>query len=553
MTADKVTHSQPTQMRLSGIEKLYRQSGLFGWQIRGRGRDALRPGLQDPWRGNAARGSDFLAFRIDLSDDAASFAGFDWLRDLRADGSVEARSRVRDLISDWINKNQAWHLPDWRPDLMGQRLAILALNYGWYGDSADESFQARLAYNVEMQIRCLAMDWRRMTSIDAQIGALRGIALAEAALGGDAGRIEALQDMLTAKLNTAIHPDGGHVSRMPDRHITLMRHLVEFRMATSLVGVDGATVSDAITRMGAVARMWRHGDGRIAHFNGGGATSAETVEETMLRAGVRGKAVQQAPYTGFLRLGSGRTVIIMDAGDPAPGRSAVSGLNGGNGSRTKVGNAAGDDDVIRGFGTLGFEMSVGPTQLVVNSGQMMTDPTLRRVMCSTAAHSTLGLDNQNSSSPRINRFASISGVEVGEAPGGILAIGSHDGFESSHGILHHRKLYLKTGGANLRGSDHLEYTGAPGEIPNLAIVRFHLHPKVTAASLANGSVLMKIRGSRTGWTFKADGAVTEIDNSVYFEDGVRQASQQIVLKCVINDIRTTGAHEIRWAFSRSTE
>jgi uncharacterized heparinase superfamily protein len=142
---------------------------------------------------------------------------------------------------------------------------------------------------------------------------------------------------------------------------------------------------------------------------------------------------------------------------------------------------------------------------------------------------------------------------VGEAPGGILAIGSHDGFERSHGILHHRKLYLKTGGANLRGSDHLEYTGAPGEIPNLAIVRFHLHPKVTAASLANGSVLMKIRGSRTGWTFKADGAVTEIDNSVYFEDGVRQASQQIILKSVISDIRTTGAHEIRWAFSRSTE
>ena len=536
------TQNQPPQMRLSAIQKLYRKRGLFGWQLRGRGRDALRPGLQDPWRGDAARGGDILAFRIDPSNDRETFAGFGWLRDLRAEGGLEARSRARDLIGNWIRDNQTWHLPDWRPDLMGQRLAILAMNYGWYGDSADESFQARLAHNVEMQIRCLAMDWRRMASLDGQIGALRGIALAEAALGSEAARIEALQEMLTGRLASAIHPDGGHVSRMPDRHISLMRQLVEFRMATSLAGVDGATVGDAITRMGAVARMWRHGDGRIAHFNGGGRISAETVEETMLRAGVRGKAVQQAPYTGFLRLGSGRTVIIMDAGDPAPA---------GPGATTKDGDNNGD--VIHGFGTLGFEMSVGPTQLVVNSGQMMPDPTLRRVMCSTAAHSTLGLDNQNSSSPREDRFASISGVEVGEAPGGILAIGSHDGFERSHGILHHRKLYLKTGGTNLRGSDHLEYTGAPGEIPNLAIVRFHLHPKVTAATLANGSVLMKIRGSRTGWTFKADGAVTEIDNSVYFEDGVRQASQQIVLKSVISDIRTTGAHEIRWAFSRGTE
>jgi uncharacterized heparinase superfamily protein len=71
--------------------------------------------------------------------------------------------------------------------------------------------------------------------------------------------------------------------------------------------------------------------------------------------------------------------------------------------------------------------------------------------------------------------------------------------------------------------------------------------------LANGSVLMKIRGSRVGWNFKADGAIAEIDNSVYFEDGVRQSSQQIILKAIINDIRTTGSHEIRWAFSRGAQ
>ena len=536
-----VTAGAAMPMRLSGLERLYRQSGLFGWQLKGRQRDSLRPGLQDPWQGNAQRGADIMAYRAAPAASDTAHAGFAWLRDLRAEGGVEARSRARDLITEWIDANQAWRLPDWRPDLMGERLAIIAMNYGWYGDSADETFQSRLAQTVEMQLRCLAMDWRRMRSIDHQIGALRGLALAEAALGGEGARIEALQDMLFPKLRAAIHDDGGHVSRMPDRHIGLMRQLVEFRMATSLAGIDGSAISDSIVRMGAVARMWRHGDGRLAHFNGGGGVSAGTAEETLLRAGVRGKALQQAPYSGFLRMGSGRTVVIMDAGDMV------------RGDTVKSETVTGDADLIAGSGTLGFEMSVGPTQLVVNSGQMMTDQTLRRVMCSTAAHSTLGLDNQNSSSPRDGRFASISGVEVGEAPGGLLAIGSHDGFEHSHGILHHRKLYLKTGGSNLRGADHLEYTGAPGEIPNLAVIRFHLHPKVTAAMLANGSVLMKIRGSRVGWTFKADGAVTEIDNSVYFEDGVRQASQQIVLKAVVSDIRTTGSHEIRWAFTRGAQ
>ena len=301
--------------------------------------------------------------------------------------------RARDLITDWIDANPSWKLPDWRPDLMGERLAIIAMNYGWYGDSADETFQSRLAHSVEMQLRCLAMDWRRMRSVDKQIGALRGIALAEAALGGEDSRIEALQDMLFPKIRSVTHDDGGHVSRMPDRHITLMRQLVEFRMATSLAAVDGSGLSDTVKRMGAVARMWRHGDGRIAHFNGGGGTSAEIAEETLLRAGVHGKAVQQAPYSGFLRMGSGRTVVIMDAGDMAR------------------------DDIIAGSGTLGFEMSVGPTQLVVNSGQMMKDDASPgHVLDGGAFHPRPR--QPEFIQPARRRFASISGSRSARRPAG---------------------------------------------------------------------------------------------------------------------------------------
>ncbi|MGB2000094.1 MAG: heparinase II/III family protein [Candidatus Puniceispirillaceae bacterium] len=520
-----------TPMRLSGLERLFRRSGLFGWQIRGAARGVMRTGLQDPWQGDQQTGARLAAGQIIPARDDEDSARFTWLCDLRAEGGDTARVKARELITRWISDNQNWHLPGWRPDIMGQRLARLALNFGWYGVSADEGFQRRLAGSVEMQLRCLAIDWRRMRSLDDQIGALRGLALAETAMGAEAARLNALVDILMPKLTAAILPDGGHVSRMPDRHILLLRQLVEIRMATSLAGADGAAIGDMIERMGGLVRMWRHGDGRIAHFNGAGTLPTEIVEETLARSSSRSRTMQQAPYSGFLRIGSGRTVVIMDAGEPA----------------TMT------DGTVIGYGTLGFEMSVGPTQLIVNSGQMMGDPTLRRVMCSTAAHSTVGLDNQNSSRLQDGRLATVSGVEVGEAQAGLLAVASHDGFESSHGILHHRKLYLRTGGANLRGSDTLEYTGAPGEIPSLAFIRFHLHPRVTAAPLPNGTVLMKIRGSRVGWTFKASGGTVEVDNSVYFEDGLRQASQQIIVKAMVSDIRTTGSHEVKWAFTRTTQ
>ena len=129
-------------MRLSAPERLYRRSGLFRWRLRGSGDGKLRAGLQDPWRGDAALGAELSAGRTQPDRDPESWAAFGWLRDLRADGSNEARARTRDLIASWISQNQSWRLPDWRPDLMGQRLAMLAMNFGWYGDSADEAFHA---------------------------------------------------------------------------------------------------------------------------------------------------------------------------------------------------------------------------------------------------------------------------------------------------------------------------------------------------------------------------------------------------------------------------
>ena len=71
----------------------------------------------------------------------------------------------------------------WRPDVMGERLANLTQNYGWYGESASEEFQALLARSVAVQARCLALDWRRMRALDDRFSGLRGLALQKPRLG----------------------------------------------------------------------------------------------------------------------------------------------------------------------------------------------------------------------------------------------------------------------------------------------------------------------------------------------------------------------------------
>ena len=69
--------------------------------------------------------------------------------------------------------------------------------------------------------------------------------------------------------------------------------------------------------------------------------------------------------------------------------------------------------------------------------------------------------------------------------------------------------------------------------------------------LGNGQVLMKIRGNKTGWLFKAAGGEVGLDNSVYFDAGIRHSCQQIVIRAPLSEIRTLGRHELKWAFRRS--
>ena len=520
-------HRTSNVWRIGNFEQLFRRTSLFNWSLASRPSPRISHVVADYWRGSASLGSRIMTSSTNWRNDSRGFDKFEWLRDLRAFGGSQARSRARQFIDSWIEDNSNWRAPSWQPDIMGQRIANLIFCYDWYAPSAPEEFQAKLARTIALQARCLALDWPRLYDQTAQLTALKGLFVGQSALGATPKDLAALLDLALPLIDHVTFDDGGHKSRMPDIHLKLMRDLVEIRNAASSSGIDTMSKLDKkINQMAAVSRMWRHADGQFARFNGAGMMAIEMIEETLARAGQRGKVLQQAPYSGFVRFSSGRSTVIMDSGSPQTSAA------------------------VTGYGTLAFEFGVGQNLLVVNPGQTATDPNLQRLLCSTKAHSTLSIDGQDSSNPGENRLAKLSNVEIGPAEGGVLAVATHDGYEPSHGILHHRHLFLATGGGNLRGADILEYTGAPGEIPRLAVVRFHLHPRVTAAMLRDQRVLLKIRGNRAGWVFRSNAATT-LDNSLFFDGPNRMNCQQIVVNLALANLRAVGSATIKWAFTRS--
>lgn len=524
-----MTKKRPTTTiwQVGNLQKLFRKTRMFNWSLAGAIRPKVVHTTPDQWRGSANTGSNIITNKSDWARDCTDFDKFDWLRDLRAFGGSQARSLARQLIEGWVQQNISWHMKRWQPDIMGQRVSNMIFCYDWYAQSAAEDFQVRLTQSIALQSKCLALDWQKLMEQTAQITALKGLFVVQSAFGAKSEDLTALVELILPLIDHVTQNDGGHKSRMPDTHIRLMRDLVEIRNTASSFHIEGITQLDKkISKMASVCRMWRHADGQFARFNGAGETGKDIIEETLARAGQRGKVLQKAPHSGFIRLSSGRSTIIMDTGTPET------------------------DAAVTGLGTLAFEFAVGQNLLVVNPGQTAIDENLSRLLCSTKAHSTLTIDGLDSSSLGDNQLANVSNVEIGPAESGMLALATHDGYNSSHGVLHHRHLFLATGGGNLRGADTLEYTGAPGEIPSRAIVRFHLHPRVTAAMLNDQRILIKIRGNRIGWVFKSN-AMTSLDSSLFFERNTRMNCQQIVLSSALCNLRTTGSIVIKWAFTRS--
>ena len=130
----------------------------------------------------------------------------------------------------------------------------------------------------------------------AQLTALKGLFVGQSALGEKKDDLAALLDLVLPLVDQVTKADGGHKSRMPDMHLKLLRDLVEIRYTASSSGVDIITKLDKkIAQMASICRMWRHADGQFARFNGAGMMAIETIEETLARAGHRGKSFAKGP------------------------------------------------------------------------------------------------------------------------------------------------------------------------------------------------------------------------------------------------------------------
>jgi uncharacterized heparinase superfamily protein len=534
-----------------GAASLAYRSPLYRMLLSRAAPPAVTPAAGDPWGGDVTRGAAILhgtfAFHGQTFEGRAGIwaplgahaawraeqHGFAWLRDLAEVGGEAARSRARDLVADWLGRAAGWDALTWRSDVLGSRLAAWLGRYAYLTDGAPDRFAPALGRALAAQTRHLQRTIARGPDGAARFTALKGLVHANWSLRFAPRALERRRAhtlrLLTAELARQIHPDGGHVERSPGLHVAVLRDLIEIRAVLRGARAEPpGELQSAIDRMAPFLRYLRHGDGGLALFNDTNEDVAGDLDAVLAAAESKGKPPTSAPHTGFQRLVAERTLVLVDAGAPAA-------LDG-----------------HAHAGTLAFEMSVGKERLVVNCGAHVADQSdWRRVQRATAAHSTLTIDDTNSSEI-LGPVGPLPGTlgqrprhitcQRDEAEGSVWLDLSHDGYTRQFGVVHRRRLFLSAAGDDLRGEETLV-----GEGHGRYAIRFHLHPRVQASLVQDGSAALLRLPSGLGWRLRASAGTMMLGDSVYLgRRGEMKRAQQIIVWGLIEGRDPV----IKWALRR---
>ena len=291
---------------------------------------------------------------------------------------------------------------------------------------------------------------------------------------------------------------------------------------------------NAIDRMMPMLRLFRHGDGALALFNGMGVTAPELVATILAYDDARAQPVTNARYAGYQRLEANGTIVIAEAGASPPQAFSTQAH----------------------AGCLAFELSSGIRRIIVNCGAPeVARANAREASRTTAAHSTLIVDDTSSC-----RFASGAGLgrwlrdeilsgpavvtaERGEDEAGAHLFLSHDGYAARFGLVHHRELVLARDGGRLEGRDRLEASGKRASAAPY-VVRFHLHPSVKAHANDEGSAVRLDAPDGESWLLEADVPAIVEPSILFAASGGPRATLQVRLAA------DAGRPEVRWTLQR---
>jgi uncharacterized heparinase superfamily protein len=478
---------------------------------------------------------------------------FTWLSDLEACAPREQGAPVAErIIAAWLDANpkapgKPGKGPAWSLAHAGARQLNWLVHAPLILSGGDKRLRSRVLGAITEGARWLDRNVHRAEDLLAAVSGWCGIVASGLLLPdgrprrlyGEAGLIRALGDLMG--------DDGGVLSRSPLGQMEAIALLLTLRACYRATRRDPPAVLDNLIAVLVPPLLaLTHGDGSLGSWQGAWAIDAHEIAALVEASGVRTRPLRDVRQWGFQRVSAQKSLLQFDGAPPPMARHARSGC----------------------ASTLAFELSHGPHRLIVNCGGAacaggLVPVRLEQGLRATAAHSTLVLDDVNSTAILINGKigSGVSEVDIdrrtleGEAVdrGGKGARAtrleaSHNGYAARYGLIHRRILILRDDGRELRGEDLLVPTGRKGKRGKVAFaIRFHLGPNIELGLSEDGQGVGLALPDGSYWQFRAAGGEVSVEDSIWVDGQGRPVPIQ---QLVVSGLVSRGGGNFAWLLKK---
>ncbi len=447
---------------------------------------------------------------------------FMWIPDVRAVGTNQARLFLRKKIIDWIDHIDYSNPLIWNHDVLAKRIFYLLTNLSFFFETANENFQKKFAKNINKQ--CVVLH-RRSKNQNKNIFTIKSLLLSSFCFENLKKNYPSIIHQLKIIIQKEILNDGMHYLRSPSEHFFFLCSLLDIKnFLGNLKKEIPIEVNNKIHEMSTVLKFFRIGDGHLSIFNKYDFVVINKINNVLKKSNNKLRLPKVSECSGFLRVSKNKLIFIMDCGKPTPEKTHA--------------------------GSLSFELSYLSEKIVVNCGSpFVNNKNWNDAMRSTAAHSTLNINEINSSDIFFNkdtttRIADVKSEKY-EENDNIWINSSHSGYKEIFGLVHKRLIHLDLNNNIIRGEDSFDYEAKFIEKKNYNFfLRFHIHPSIELnATTSKKKVVLKLKNN-AGWEFICSEPKIEVEDGIYLgENKIVQPNQHILIRDRISKNK-----KIKWLF-----
>ena len=421
---------------------------------------------------------------------------FNWLFSIDLKSSNEI---TQSIIQNWIKKNKNYQPKNWEVDTLSKRIIAWIANSKITYDGSDIAYKNRFNEIINKQVNHLINEINRSNLVSDKMIGCTAIIITGISYKNErfiSYGLNLLKKIITSSFDDEYFPKSRSISQLVFylKYFVLIRELLKESLNEIPEYLD-----EIIFYLGKAYNFSWGSLKKNLLFNGNFENDYSDFDKYLKLFRYNFKSDTQK-LSGYSILKNKNIILAMDIGSNPDKKFSENYQSG----------------------PLSFEFFFQGNKLICNSGYYQDhNHQLNRISKSTAAHSTMVLDNSSvcnftktkNGSNIVNKgFKTFNSNIINENNFWRIK-GSHDGYLSKYGVIHERTIEFYPEENKIIGKDKLikknNFKSSNFEI------RFHLMPDTKVTKTQDGkSVLIELENS--GWRFSSSLGHIGIETGLYF-------------------------------------